>query len=377
MNRKKLFAGLSLAAMLLGSMVMGVQATETEAQTTETTEEDGWVRSYLTGKLVPESIGRTIPIAVMINNIADALPQSGISNAAIVYEAPVEGAITRLMAIMEDYQDVERIGSVRSCREYYVYFAREFEAIYMHYGHAVYATGVLNLSDTVRLSGMADYDLVYDGEGDVTYYRSDDFVSPHNVFTNYSLIQAGIEYKGISTDYSEEYIENNGHYQFAGDDEIITLDDGVDALTVKPGYSYNYPSFEYDEETGKYTRYQFGSQQIDYLTQKGLTYDNILIQYCSWTKWDDNGYLDINVYSGGDGVYITHGKAIPITWSKDDADADNRYADGNFGVTHYYNLDGEEITMNQGKTWVCIVLDSSKDSVTIGDMTGTELASLS
>ncbi|MCD7884216.1 MAG: DUF3048 C-terminal domain-containing protein, partial [Lachnospiraceae bacterium] len=76
-------------------------------------------------------------------------------------------------------------------------------------------------------------------------------------------------------------------------------------------------------------------------------------------------------------VYITHGKAIPVTWSKDDADLDNAYADSNFGVTHYYNLDGEEITMNQGKTWVCIVLDTEMGSVTIGDMTGTDLANLS
>ena len=59
-------------------------------------------------------------------NIQAALPQSGIANAEVVYEAPVEGGITRLMGIFEDYQDVERIGSVRSCRNYYVYFAREF-----------------------------------------------------------------------------------------------------------------------------------------------------------------------------------------------------------------------------------------------------------
>ncbi|MCD7736941.1 MAG: DUF3048 domain-containing protein, partial [Lachnospiraceae bacterium] len=355
------------------SMAMGVHAEEaaTEAAA-ETATEEGWVRSYLTGKLVPESIGRTIPIAVMINNISDALPQSGISNAEVIYEAPVEGSITRLMAIMEDYQDVERIGSVRSCREYYVYFAREFEAIYMHYGHAVYATHVLNLDDTVRLSGMADYDMIYDGEGDVVYYRSDDFVSPHNVFTNYELIQAGIEYKGISTDYSEEYIESDGHYQFAADGEIITLENGVDAATVEPGYAYNYPSFVYDAETGKYTRYQYGSEQIDYLTQRALTFDNIIIQYCSSSDYGD-GYLNINAYSGGDGVYITRGKAIPVTWSKDNADLENEFADGNFGVTHYYDENGGEITLNQGKTWVCIVLDSSTDSVKIGDMTGTEL----
>ncbi|MCC8105370.1 MAG: DUF3048 domain-containing protein [Clostridiales bacterium] len=399
MMKKQWMAGLAAAAVMLGSMATGgmafaeeaaaedtAVAAETAAEdttvaedaaaddTTDSTEEE-WVRSYLTGKLVPASIGRTIPIAIMINNIENALPQSGISNAAIMYEAPVEGGITRLMAIMEDYQDVERIGSVRSCREYYVYFAREFEAIYMHYGHAVFATPVLNLESTVRLSGMADYDLNYEGEGDVVYYRSDDFVSPHNVFTNYDLIQAGIEYKGISTEYSEEYTENDGHYQFAGDDEVITLDDGVDALTVEPGYVYNYPEFVYDEETGKYTRYQLGDVQIDYLTGKGLTYDNILIQYCSYEDLGE-GYLDINVYEGGEGVYITRGKAIPITWAKDDPDLENELGDGNFGVTHYYNTDGEEITLNQGKTWVCIVLDSSMDDVMIGEITGEDLAAL-
>ncbi|MCD7764986.1 MAG: DUF3048 domain-containing protein [Lachnospiraceae bacterium] len=383
MKKKQWMAGLATAAVMLGSMSAGgfayaeEAAAEDTAVTDDTTEstEDEWVRSYLTGKLVPASIGRTIPIAVMINNIENALPQSGISNAAIVYEAPVEGGITRLLAIMEDYQDVERIGSVRSCREYFVYFAREFEAIYMHYGHAVFATGVLNLSDTVRLSGMADYDLNYEGEGDIVYYRSDDFVSPHNVFTNYELIQAGIEYKGISTDYSDEYIESNGHYQFADDDEVITLDYGVDALTVEPGYVYNYPEFVYDEETGQYTRYQLGSLQTDYLTGKGLTYDNILIQYCSYEDLGE-GYMDIDVYSGGEGVYITRGKAIPITWAKDDPDLENELGDGNFGVTHYYDTDGEEITLNQGKTWVCIVLNSSMDDVTIGDITGEELAAM-
>ena len=70
----------------------------------------------------------------MLNNIQDALPQSGIANAEVVYEAPVEGGITRLMGIFEDYQDVQRIGSVRSCRNYYVYFAREFNTYYLHFG---------------------------------------------------------------------------------------------------------------------------------------------------------------------------------------------------------------------------------------------------
>lgn len=120
----------------------------------------------------------------MLNNIQDALPQSGIANAEVVYEAPVEGGITRLMGIFEDYQDVQRIGSVRSCRNYYVYFAREFNTYYLHFGQAVYALDLLNLDSTLNLSGL-------DAVGDTVYYRSEDFPAPHNVFTDYDLDPGG------------------------------------------------------------------------------------------------------------------------------------------------------------------------------------------
>ena len=97
-------------------------------------------------------------------------------------------------------------------------------------------------------------------------------------------------------------------------------------------------------------------QQIDYLTGNALTYDNIILQYCDWEPFDENGYLNIDVLSGGSGKYITKGKAIDVTWKKDVINTEDRFANENFGVTHYYDADGNEITLNQGKTWVCIVL---------------------
>ncbi len=353
---KKIAAGVAAAAMVAGSLT-GVMSVSAE-------EKNGMVRSYLTGKLVPESIGRTRPVAIMLNNIYDALPQSGIANAEVVYEAPVEGGITRLMGVFEDYQDVERIGSVRSCREYYVYFAQEFNAIYLHYGQAWYALELLWSDVTNNLSGLADAGY---GEGDVTYYRVDDFPSPHNVYTNYDMIQAGIDYRGYSRDYSDSYTSQNGHYQFAEDDSPVLLEDGTEATYVSPGYTYNNAYFLYNAETGKYTRYQFGDTQIDKMTGRSLNYDNILIQYCSWTNYEDtDSYLNIDVLSGGSGKYITRGKAIDVTWGKDAANPADPFDDGNFQPTRYYDLDGNEITLNQGKTWVCIVLDTSADSVVIG-----------
>ena len=78
--------------------------------------------SYLTGLPISAEQKLNRPLAVMLNNIEEGCPQSGIADAAIVYEAPVEGRITRLMAIYDDYTNLEKVGSIRSSRDYFVYF---------------------------------------------------------------------------------------------------------------------------------------------------------------------------------------------------------------------------------------------------------------
>ena len=122
------------------------------------------------------------------------------------------------------------------------------------------------------------------------------------------------------------------------------------------GYFHNTPWFSYDEASGTYLRYQFGEPQIDEMTQEQLAVKNIIVQYCSWKKYDDNAeYLDIDVVNGGTGTYITSGKAIDVTWSKDDP----------WGVTKYRDGNGDEIKLNPGKTWVLIVLDNYTDETEI------------
>ena len=92
----KFLAGVLISCTLAGSAV-SVQAEDNlEMQVT----------SYLTGEDVPESVGRRRPIAVMLGNDTNGAPQSGTGNAGVIYEAPVEGGITRLMAVIEDYDNL-------------------------------------------------------------------------------------------------------------------------------------------------------------------------------------------------------------------------------------------------------------------------------
>lgn len=336
MKRKmfKLLTGVLLSCALAGSTV-AVQAEESP---------EAAVKSYLTGENVSESISRRRPIAVMLGNDTNGAPQSGTENAGVIYEAPVEGGITRLMAVIEDYDNIPRIGSVRSCRDYFLFYANEYDAIYSHYGQAVYALQYLDQHLIDNLNGLTLGN---------AYYRSTDRVAPHNAYTDFSHLQAGIQSQGYSQQYKEDY---TGHFQFAPEGTETTLDDGVSANVVKlDNFAYNHPWFEYNADTKEYSRFQFNAPHIDQNTGNQLTCENIILQYSDYQPYDPNGYLNIDTQSGGEGKYITRGKAIDIHWTRD----------SQWGITHYYDSNDQEIQLNPGKTWVEIVLKDSVDSVSL------------
>lgn len=329
----------------------GTQETQTQAETTtvsetkETVSHEGFMQSYLTGEWVSETIGLRRPVGVMLNNIKAGTPQTGISKAGIVYEAPVEGTICRLLAIFEDYDSLKKIGSVRSARTYFVYLAQEYDSILVHYGEAYYAKEVLNNDDISHLSGTSSI-------GTTVFYRTTDRVSPHNAYTSAEGINAGIEAMKFDTELSSSY--NQSHFKFVNEAMQNTLDAGAPATKIYPGYSNNKPWFEYNAADQLYYRFQYDEKQIDDMTNEQLAYKNVILQYCNYTNYDAT-YLNIDVLSGGSGKYITNGKAIDITWKKDST----------FGKTRYFDASGNEISLNQGKTWVCIILKDKLDKVQI------------
>ncbi|MCD7865733.1 MAG: DUF3048 domain-containing protein [Clostridiales bacterium] len=342
-----LSASVSDEQLEIGIVAVEDLAAEEEAETETDTSHEGEARSDLTGEWIDADLAAQRPFAVMIGNTKVATPQYGIGSADIIYEAPVEGPETRLMAIFQDYQNVEKIMSIRSCRLYYIDWALEFDAIYGHYGQAYLAVDMLSQSYVNNLSGL-------EGQLENTmYFRDSSKNAPHNAYTTGEGILEGISIKGYETQHDEDY---ESHYQFNEDDENeITLTDGEAAAVVQPGYLANKPWFVYNAETGLYERYQNSAEQIDALTDEQLTVKNILIQVCDWyTANTDTGYLDVETIGSGTGWYVTNGQAIPVTWSKESQTA----------ATRYYDSDGVEIILNQGKTWVCIVQDTYEDNIT-------------
>ena len=111
----------------------------------------------------------------------------------------MEGGISRIMAIFEDYDSVERIGSVRSCRNYFIFYASGFEAVYVHYGQSAYAAPYLELPEVNNLSGLG-------GIRGIRFFTAlADRNPPHNAYISGQGIREGIEICGYSDAYSEGY----------------------------------------------------------------------------------------------------------------------------------------------------------------------------
>ena len=312
--------------------------------------EPGQMRSYLSGLPVDEKIGNRRPIAIMLNNLEAAQPMSGISYADVVYEYVVEGAITRLMGLFENYDGLDKIGSVRSCREYFVYTALEFDAVYMHFGQAAYAVELLGKDYVDNLNGLGE-------AGDTCFYRTSDRQAPHNVYTSAKGIEAGIKKLGYREDHYDGY---HGKFKFCDLNKEVTNAGGIDAKHIEPKYRINKPWFDYNEKTGKYDRYQYDGPQIDDLTGEQISFDNVIIQYNKWIQLDEKDYLAFDCHSGGLIQYFTKGKMVVGMWQRE-INTENY----DLSAIRYYDMDGNEIEINNGKTFICVVQDTEMDNVVI------------
>ena len=317
----------------------------------EREEKDGQIQSYLTGEWKDQEVAERRPIAVMIPNNSPAMPQYGISRASIIYEAPVEGRITRLMAVFEDFDDLDRIGPVRSSRDYFVYVAMGYEAIYCNWGLArPYVEELINRDTVQNISaGVAGIynpaDKAFDRVSRPGY--ADEFRG--YLFIDGMLTEA--ERLGYDWEYDDAYVPP---FTFVADGAKAqeNYKDKEDALTIYPGgtegnkggYGAYNPHFEYNEQDGLYYRFQNGEKQIDEIDNSQLAVANVVFQYCHGEVRDDHDYLAFGVHGEGDAIVFTGGKVIKGTWKRYDGDAT---------PAKFYDENDEEILFNQGKTWVC------------------------
>ncbi len=289
----------------------------------------------------------------MISNIKSALPQYGISQADIIYEAVVEGGITRLFAVFQDF-DAEKIGPIRSARHYYMDFALDHDAIYTHVGQSTYATDAFKKLKVNRFYGLSHLDELFT-------FLDPNRVRPHSTFTSYDLLMNTWDVLDYPKEVDLEADTKLKFTEWTGEENLVEdIDQESFVHKLSLDYSGAYgtnPEFIYNEDSGTYDRYQYGEEHIDALFDEQLSFENIIIQYTSvWAiKGDPYGCMDMSLIAEGEGMYIADGLAIPITWIKTD----------HYSPTHYFTEDGEPLLLNPGKTFISVYPKHRVDHITM------------
>uniref|UniRef100_UPI004055F88F DUF3048 domain-containing protein n=1 Tax=Acetatifactor sp. TaxID=1872090 RepID=UPI004055F88F len=309
---------------------------------------DGMVPSRLTNEWVSKDIADTRPIAVIIPNETAAIPHYNLSNASILYEANVEGRMTRLLAIYEDWQDLDKIGNIRSLRTYFAYWSFEWDAFLVHVGGPYFVDDLLAQETTQNVNGNL--------EDEDVFSRSDDRDPPHNAYATGEDIRTAIDRKGYSLSYRGMTEEQ--HFQFASKTEPNTLEQYGDSaenatyIDMSGCYPLTRCHFEYNEADGLYYRSQHLSGSVDgphmdEATGEQLSFKNILVQNIYQEEITDE-YLNFLCHdTTRDGWFFTNGKGIHVTWQKT----------SDYGATKFYDDNGNEITLNTGKTMICVIQD--------------------
>jgi hypothetical protein len=330
-----------IASALLGALafafVLGFYAFRSvlfpaHQETTPAAAEAPKFRHPLTGALVDKEVPEEPQVfAVMIDHSSDAWPQSGIDAAFLVFEAPVEGGIPRLMALFNADADAEidQIGPVRSARPYFVEWAKEFDAMYAHVGGSDAAL------DLIETGGTFDLNQFWNA---AAFWRSAKRFAPHNVYSSTALLKKAYAV-AVEKDRAPERLY--GRWEFK--DPAAQADrplEGVDATLDFLGKTYQV-DWLFDEASGRYERRQSGLPYV--MDDKSRVYaDNVATVLTEMEVVDAVGRREVRTIGEGTAYVFQDGKVVRATWKK--PSVAERLA--------FYDEDGKAIPMNAGTTWI-------------------------
>lgn len=283
------------------------------------------------------------PVAVMLNNLKQALPQLGQSQADIIYEVVAEGGITRMLGVYQSVEDVGMIGSIRSARPYYIELALGHDALFVHAGGSEQAYSDLRNWDMDHFDAVRGPYLGKNPESNMMWRDTDrrkENGYEHSVVATGASILAYLP-KDLRLEHEEGY---DAGLAFADDG---TPAGGSQALVVTVPFSnYKTGLFVYDEMQSAYLVEEYGVPYVDGNTGAQVAVTNVIVVQtrCRYTG-DSLGHMDVDVVGEGEGWFACGGRAVPIRWSKPDRES----------PLIYTTKDGAPLVLGRGHTYVNVV----------------------
>ena len=290
--------------------------------------------SPLTGEEVTYDLLYITPLAVVIDNQVSARPPSGINRADIIYEVPIEGGITRFLAIFQS-QLPEKIGPVRSLRLAFLDIVNEYSAVLVHCGGDSRALKKIS-SGAVKIK---DLDEMKSGG---YFWRDRNLIPPYNLFTSSGNLQKAKKDRDW-----ENLSEPLKLFNFTPPAEEKGIIFKVEIKNSTYAYSVQWT---FNPEKNLYERNQGGSLHTENPGNEVLTTQNLLVLTTRGAITTKLGHLDLDIVGEGKAYLFKNGNSLEASWIKKSPST----------RLEIYDLEGKEITLNPGRIWITIITDSKK-----------------
>ena len=307
----------------------------------------GLVPAPLTGRLVKPDVASRHVVAVMVDDQFAARPQSGLSSADVVWQAPAEGGIPRYMALFQTGSP-KAVGPVRSSRYYFIAWASEWRSVYVHVGGSPQALALLR-------SSKGRGPVVYDADGfryEGRYlFRVNTRPAPHNVYSDAKNLRTmGKKVGAKAVDYKSPW-------KF-GPDTLLSLRPKGGSVVVP--YLANRITYKYDRKTNTYLRSVTGeAKQTDASSKKRLAPKNVVVMVVSFAPLNDGSKkhrLEAQFKGKGVAWIASNGRTIKGEWRKKSMT----------GPTRFYDKNGEQVTFAAGQTFIQVIPKGFKPTIKQG-----------
>jgi hypothetical protein len=294
----------------------------------------------INGTMVTEDKAALRPLAVVIENSPEARPQSGLTDAELVYETVAEGGITRFLVVFQTRQPKE-IGPVRSARPYFNTIANSWHAALVHVGGSKQA--LTELASGVH-KYLYDINEFYFGE---YFYRDKTRFAPHNLYTTEGQM------RDLLADEQETTWQPISMWEFQNTptDQLVPE---VTKFTIPFSSKAFEVSYEYDPTTNSYKRLIATQPSLDRNNNLQVSPSNVIIFLTdiSLNANDDLGTMNIKLTGTGPCYLFSAGKFKECRWT---------YENGKHIFT---DTEGVPLKLQTGQTWIEIFPRNRQSQIT-------------
>jgi hypothetical protein len=269
--------------------------------------------------------------AVSIDNQVDARPASGLTRASVVYEVPVEGGITRFLAVFVRGVEVPEIGPVRSARPYFLDWVSELgPSLFFHFGGSPEAMARIDATSSLR-EGNVDGTL----SGGGSFWRDSSREAPHNAY----MSSANAEKVFVSRAGGARTVSS--WLALPDPETALRGTDGTKLSAVlSKDKSYN-PDWVYVQGDNLYRR-QFGNVVAKGRGGETITAKNVIVMKVNSSVVDSYGRLNVSTSGTGTATLYHNGQSEDVTWKNE--------AGG--GLVRFYSANGMEAVLTAGNVWI-------------------------